>query len=142
MPESLERFELTSWYCVYTMCVFSVSSCTEKLKAAALAGGDRAQHDDQLSADQEQAEKTVRHGRRKASRETIRNGESGVVSSRLLPLRRCRSLACVFSMFSYCTAQQSHQVICVSKSTSDDAAVWRLFLHCSIAALTRAVLRF
>lgn len=58
------------------------------VKAAAVAGGNGAQHDDQLLADQEQAKKTVRHGRCKARWATFRNGESSVTVQKYLVVYR------------------------------------------------------
>lgn len=56
-------------------------------KAAAVAGGIRAQHDDKLPADEEQAEKTVRHGRRQAGWTAVRNGGTECASQGFCKIR-------------------------------------------------------
>lgn len=114
VPENTHRFEVTYALCPTCVCFSAPSMIDRKSKAASVAGGDGAQHDDQLPADQEQAETTLRHGRRKASRKTIRNGESGVVSSKNFASGKTPVPHLDFMYVELMSAQQSRWKIVVS----------------------------
>lgn len=80
------------------------------VQAAAVAGGNGAQHDDELLADKKQAKKTVRHGRCEAGWATIRDGESSAVRW------RCCSAHAVYFVTSEIRGQVARQLATVAGS--------------------------